>query len=102
MRCKSVVLALGLLAGSHGVFADSDSESIRVIIKYKNSSVAAASLKSKIVQLTHLPVKQLTPMANGAYSLILSAPAVSVANKEQTMRSILKKLPGYALDSTID
>ena len=35
MRCKSVVLALGLFAVTQGVFADSDSESLRVIIKYK-------------------------------------------------------------------
>lgn len=92
MRCKSVVLAMGLLAVTQSVFADADSESIRVIIKYKNPSLITTSLKAKIGQLTHLPVKQLTPMANGAYSLILKSPPLSVAKKEQTTRSILEKL----------
>lgn len=92
MRCKSVVLALGLFAVTQGVFADSDSESLRVIIKYKKPALAVASLKSQIAQSTHLPVKQLSPMANGAYSLILNAPNSSLVSKEETLNAVLEKL----------
>jgi serine protease len=88
MRCKSVVLALGLCTAIHGVHA----KSIRVIIKYKKTSLVLSSLKSQIAQSTHLTVHALTPMANGAYSLILSTPAASLVKKEATIETILADL----------
>jgi serine protease len=91
MRCKSVVLTLGLLAMAQGVFAESDSESLRIIIKYKKPYIAA-TLKSKIAQSTHLSVQQFVPMANGAYSLILKVPPPSLNNKKKILADVLEQL----------
>jgi serine protease len=88
MRCRSVVLALGLSGMMQSVYA----EPIRMIIKYKKSASNLASLKSDITQATHLTIQELTPMANGAYSLILNAPTVSLANKEEATTTILNNL----------
>ncbi|RUR09884.1 S8 family serine peptidase [Legionella sp. km772] len=91
MRCKSVVLALGLFAVTQAVFADAKSD-IRIIIKYKTPSITSASLKSQIASSTHLPVRVLSPMANGAYSLILTAPTASLATQDELLTPILAKL----------
>lgn len=88
---KSVVLALGLLAVTQGVFAD-DNQSIRLIVKYKNHPKILSSLKLKITQSTHLVVEQLIPMANGAFSLILKSPALANKNKNDATQALLKKL----------
>lgn len=92
MRCKSVVLALGLFAVTQGVFADAESEVIRVIIKYKTPALATAAVKSKIAHSVHLPVNTLSPMANGAYSLILKLPTSFLGDKEETLQHILGQL----------
>lgn len=92
MRCKLITLALGLFAITHGVCADMDNETIRLIIKYKNSNLAPTFLKSQIKQITHLPIKTMLPMANGAYSLILTTPKSVLTSQEDILQSVLKDL----------
>lgn len=92
MHCKAVVLACSLLAATPSVFADSHSESIRLIVKYKHSLLTESSLKSRIVQTTHLTVQKISPMANGAYSLILKLPNNLIASKEHTTQQVLHNL----------
>lgn len=89
MRCKSAVLALGLFAITQPIYAHSNNEPIRVIIKYKTPYLNITTLKSKITQSTHLTIKALTPMANGAYSLILNPPT---SPSVQTTTTVLDKL----------
>lgn len=91
MRCKSLVFTGSLLLAQSG-FAVTNSDSVRVIVKYKNPTVALASLKSQISRTTHFTVNELTPMANGAYSLILQSPKNALLKKEETTQIILKKL----------
>ena len=92
MRCKSIVLAVSLFAVTQGVFADANNESIRVIVKYKNSSLTSNFLKSQISKFTYLPVKTLAPMANGAYSVILTSPSASIGSQEKIVQTVLKEL----------
>ncbi|KTD74221.1 S8 family serine peptidase [Legionella tucsonensis] len=68
---KSGILGLGFLSMAHGVFASPHQDAVRVIIKYKEQITSVSSLKSQIKQVTQLPVKELNPMANGAFLLIL-------------------------------
>lgn len=84
MGCKSGVFILGLLSFTHGVFALPNNETVRVIIKYKQQSMSAALLKAQIVKGTQLPVKEMTPMANGAYSLILDSSNPSLMPTKDT------------------
>ena len=92
MRCRSAVFALGLFSVTHGLWAASDSESIRVIIKYKPQSLTSSTLQSQIIKSTHLTVQKLTPMANGAYSLILRAPDSSLIKREVATSLVLEQL----------
>ncbi|MDI1352357.1 MAG: S8 family serine peptidase [bacterium] len=71
MDLKSGIWGVCFLLVAQGSFALSDSEVIRVIIKYKHNTFALSSLTTHISQITHLPVQAITPMANDAYSLIL-------------------------------
>lgn len=92
MRCKSVIFALGFLAVTSNVFADTENNSIRVIIKYKKNSLSLDSLKTQIKKSTRLAVKTLTPMANGAYSLILDVPSTTTIKKEKQIKTVLEQL----------
>ncbi len=92
MRCKLLVLALGLCSITQGVFADVNSDSLRVIIKYKKPALKNSSLKAKIAQSTHLSVVSLTPMANGAYSLVLMAPKSTLQREEKILNNVLEQL----------
>ncbi|CAM2970143.1 S8 family serine peptidase [Legionella worsleiensis] len=73
MGLKSSILALGLVCVACGVSAASTNNTVRVIIKYKQQGVTLAALKSQVFKSTNLSVKEMKPMANGAYSLILDA-----------------------------
>ncbi|WP_298625515.1 S8 family serine peptidase [uncultured Legionella sp.] len=77
MRLKRSILGLGFLSVASGVFAAPMHDTVRVIIKYKQQPAAIASLKSQLVKSLQLPVKDMKPMANGAYSLILDATTLS-------------------------
>ena len=92
MRCKSIVLVFSLFAVTQGVFADANNEAIRVIVKYKNPSLTSNFLKSQISKSTYLPVKTLAPMANGAYSVILTSPSSSIGSQEKIVQTVLKEL----------
>ncbi|WP_454784316.1 S8 family serine peptidase [Legionella sp. WA2024007413] len=70
---KSGILGLGLLIITQGIFAASGEDTVRVIIKYKEQMTSVSSLKTQIKQITQLPVKELNPMANGAFLLILDS-----------------------------
>ncbi|MBI2786814.1 MAG: serine metalloprotease, partial [Legionella longbeachae] len=90
---KSGILSLSLLSISHGVFAAADQDTVRVIIKYKEGPKNITFLKSRMKQLTQLPVKQMNPMANGAYLLILdSANSNLTKGGEDTSAEVLKRL----------
>lgn len=80
MGLKLNILGLGLLSVTHGVFAAPMNDTVRVIIKYKQQPAAISSLKSQLLKSVHLPVKEMKPMANGAYSLILDATTLSSAH----------------------
>ena len=94
MSFKSGVVILGLLSCSQGVFASADGETVRVIIKYKQHSIAVSSLKAQIAKVTQLPVKEMHPMANGAYSLILDAsnPSFAVSKDADASSIVLNQL----------
>lgn len=94
MGFKSVVFVLSLSTLTHSVFALPDSETIRVIIKYKQQTMSVTSLKSQIVKSTQLPVKELNPMANGAYSLILdsSNTSLSTVKNSDTSAQVIERL----------
>lgn len=77
MRFKSVVLGLGLLSIAQAGFSQPEDETIRVIIKYKQQHQAIVSLKTQVTKSLDMPVKEMTPMANGAYSLILDGSSLS-------------------------
>ncbi len=91
---KSGILGLGLLSIAHGVFASPDHDTVRLIIKYKEQITSVSSLKSQIKQLTQLPVKELNPMANGAFLLILDSTNSALVNEdeEDTASLILERL----------
>jgi serine protease len=78
MLFKRSMLAIGLLAASPSLFALSDDESVRVIIKFKHPTTVK-SLQSRM----SLPIQELKPMANGVYSLILNATSVKASNSPQ-------------------
>ena len=108
MRVKSGLLVLGLISFTHGVYALPDNETVRVIIKYKQQTMSVSSLKSQILKTTQLPVKELKPMANGAYSLILDSsnnplPAVKNADTSAQVLEQLRKNPNvlYAVKDRI-
>lgn len=71
MHFKSIVFGLGLLLTQEG-FTLSPQDNLRLIIKYKHQT-NATSLKLQIEQFSHLPVKEIRRMANGAYLVILDS-----------------------------
>lgn len=73
MRFKLGILSVGLFAAAHGAFAAPTPETVRVIIKYKQQPLAVASLKAQLMHTAQLPVQEMKPMANGAFSLILDS-----------------------------
>ncbi|EHL32848.1 S8 family serine peptidase [Legionella drancourtii] len=77
MHFKSGILGLGLLSMAQGAFAIPSQDTMRIIIKYKQQMKNSAALKAQITQFAQLPVQEINPMANGAYSLILHAPATA-------------------------
>jgi|GEM_PF-2451943 len=105
MRLKMGILSLGLLSVAQGVFAAPQSENLRIIVKYKQQTIAATALKSKITTLTQLPVKQMTPMANGAYVVILDTSHSNLKPTESTDRVLtsLRKNPNvqYAVKDRV-
>jgi serine protease len=94
MSLKSGILGLGLLSVAQAGFASPDSNTIRVIIKYKQQPMAISSLKSQVLKSIQLPVKEMKPMANGAYSLILDSsgfPAIRAKGTDST-ETVLERL----------
>ncbi|KTD43728.1 S8 family serine peptidase [Legionella quateirensis] len=94
MGLKSGILGLSLLSVAHGIVAAPANDTVRVIIKYKQQPVALSSLKSQVFKSIHLPVKEMKPMANGAYSLILdasNAPSIK-ANDGDSTELVLEQL----------
>ena len=89
---KSGILSLSLLSITHSVFALPDQDTIRVIIKYKEQITSVSSLKSQIKQVTQLPVKELNPMANGAYLLILDSSNSTFGNDKNATSLVLDRL----------
>ncbi|QRN04505.1 S8 family serine peptidase [Legionella sp. MW5194] len=72
MRYQTGLIGCTLLALAQGACALPETHDVRVIIKYKHPMVLT-SLQKQLTQQLHVPVKTLTPMANGAY--VLSIPA---------------------------
>lgn len=77
MHFKSGILGLGLLSIAQGAVAIPSQDSVRIIIKYKQQIKNSVALKAQITQFAQLPVQEINPMANGAYSLILTSPAAA-------------------------
>ncbi|HIG0328432.1 TPA: S8 family peptidase [Legionella pneumophila] len=95
MGLKSGILGLSLLSLACGSFATTETETIRVIIKYKQQHTAVSSLKSQVFKSVQIPVKEMKPMANGAYSLVFdvsSSPAVVKAKEEDVTANVLERL----------
>lgn len=87
MGLKSCILGLGFLSVAQGAFATPDSNTVRVIIKYKQQPMAISSLKSQVFKSIQLPVKEMKPMANGAYSLTLDSstlPSIRAKDSDPT------------------
>lgn len=87
MGLKSCILGLGFLSVAQGAFATPDGNTVRVIIKYKQQPMAISSLKSQVFKSIQLPVKEMKPMANGAYSLILDSstlPSIRAKDSDPT------------------
>lgn len=108
MWIKSSIMGLGLLSVAHCGFALPDSNTVRVIIKYKQQPLAISSLKSQVLQTVHLPIKEMKPMANGAYSLILDSstvPAIKAKDSDPTAQVLesLRKNPNvlYAVKDRV-
>jgi serine protease len=94
MSFKSKALGLLLISIAHNTFAITEQDTIRVIIKYKSESMPITSLKSQAVQLVQIPIKEMKPMANGAFSLVLdvkNSPSIN-ANKDDATDTVLKRL----------
>lgn len=94
MYLKGGIIGLGFLFMTHGAFALSDHDVIRIIVKYRHQIKNNASLKSQISQFIQLPVKEINPMANGAYSLTLdvSAPALAYKITADSTALVLERL----------
>ncbi|HIC7358469.1 TPA: S8 family serine peptidase [Legionella pneumophila] len=94
MGLKSGILGLSLLSLACGSFATTETETIRVIIKYKQQPAAISSLKSQVFKSVQIPVKEMKPMANGAYSLVFDASnsAAIKAKEEDVIANVLERL----------
>lgn len=95
MGLKSGILGLSLLSLACGSFAMTETETIRVIIKYKQQPATMASLKSQVIKSVQIPVKEMKPMANGAYSLIFdtsNSHAIVKAKEEDVTAKVLERL----------
>jgi serine protease len=94
MCFKSRILGFGLLFVALSTFALSDQDTVRIIIKYKSQIKNTVTLKTQIAQNVSLPVKDLTPMANGAYSIVLSTSGFKLAqeNSKDRVEVILEEL----------
>lgn len=108
MRFKSGILGLSLLSVACSSFATTESETIRVIIKYKQQPMAISSLKSQVLKSIQIPVKEMKPMANGAYSLIFdvsSYPTIKAKGGDTTDKVLerLRKNPNvlYAVKDRV-
>ncbi|MDI9817946.1 MULTISPECIES: S8 family serine peptidase [unclassified Legionella] len=102
MRYQSGLLGLITLAMSQASVADE--AALRLIVKYKQSSVTLATLKTELSKAANLPVSSLTAMAGGAYVLTfdkqdLQHPQSSAA----TVLASLRKNPkiAYAVEDRI-
>lgn len=94
MSLKSGILGLSLLSVAQAGFASPDGNTVRVIIKYKHHTMAISSLKSQVFKSIQMPVKEMKPMANGAYSLVLDSsalPSFKTKGSENT-NAILERL----------
>lgn len=94
MRFKTVLLSLGLLSVAHNGSALPENDLFRVIIKYKQQPLVLSTIKTQIIKATQLPIKEMKPMANGAYSLILDAKNTSFSKLKDGEGSsvVLEKL----------
>ncbi|TAL58597.1 MAG: serine metalloprotease [Legionella sp.] len=92
MRLKLGILSLGLWSVIQGVYAAPDANTVRVIIKYKQSAFTLNTLKTQITQSTHLPIKAMKPMANGAFSLILDTQKASFAKNTDASEEVIAQL----------
>jgi serine protease len=72
MGFKLGVLGLWLLSISCSLYSAGEDDSIRVIIKYKQHPKVISNMKSQTVQYAQVPVKAMTPMANGAFSVVFN------------------------------
>lgn len=100
MGFKTSLLGLSLISIAHGVYALPASDTVRVIIKYKQKPLAISALKSQVSKSVQLPVQEMTPMANGAYSLILDTSSASSLKASDDPASVvlaqLRKNPEVA------
>lgn len=106
MGFRSGILGLCLLSVAQVGFALPDNETVRVIIKYKQQPLAIASLKSQVLNSVQLPVQEMKPMANGAYSLILDSSnikSLKAIDKTSIVLERLRKNPNvlYAVKDRI-
>ncbi|HAT8179053.1 TPA: S8 family serine peptidase [Legionella pneumophila] len=95
MGLKSGILGLSLLSFACGSFAMTETETIRVIIKYKQQPAVISSLKSQVFKSIRIPIKEMKPMANGAYSLVFDASnssAIVQGKEEDATANVLERL----------
>jgi serine protease len=92
MCFKAKILGLGLLSLAQSGFSLACDNSVRLIVKYKQEQKNSTSLKSQITQLTQLPIVEMNPMANGAYSLILDASKTITSKKKDATDLVLDHL----------
>lgn len=78
MRYQTGVLGFTLLALAQGGYASTKANDVRVIVKYKHP-MALTSLQKQLTQQLHVPINTLTPMANGAHVLSISATEIKQA-----------------------
>lgn len=62
-------------------------DSLRLIIKFKNPTLTAQAIKTKIEQLTQTNLNSLSPMANGAYTVTLSKKLLKKTNTLQKLKT---------------
>ncbi|WED43501.1 S8 family serine peptidase [Legionella cardiaca] len=91
MRYPLGLLGLTLFALTSPVMAKENT--VHMIVKYKDPSAAAATLKIELSNLAHLPVASLTPMAGGAYSLIYKTQDLkSNKDRQELLANMLYRL----------
>lgn len=90
MRYQSGIIGLTFLTLAQGGVAAKEA-SVRVIVKYKQP-ISYILLQKQLSQTIKLPVSSLTPMAGGAYSLVLDVRGLQSTDTEDATTIVLNQL----------